>query len=231
MIWSWYRPVLYCNKYFFLSAWIMGSFWLVERLPHQNCGFLWNRVPQIPFRTACFIMVRHQYPIKPAIFIGDTETFSIEGITGCCAQKPTRVGQESRFQAHLTNIYCYCTYPYLSMIPWELCLSCLKNILRHISKHTGWWFGTFLFFHILGIIIPFDQYFSEGFKPPTSICLKNLTQTPRFHWIRHLFWGPLPFTRLVLPGEPGDSRARKIRVYCYTPPFGNLNGLPLQLAR
>ena len=25
----------------------------------------------------------------------------------------------------------------------------------------------FLFFHILGIIIPTDQYFSEGLKPPT----------------------------------------------------------------
>ena len=31
----------------------------------------------------------------------------------------------------------------------------------------GWWFGSF--FHILGIIIPIDSYFSEGFKPPTSI--------------------------------------------------------------
>ena len=29
----------------------------------------------------------------------------------------------------------------------------------------------FLFFHLLvfGIIIPTDQYFSEGFKPPTSL--------------------------------------------------------------
>jgi len=26
-----------------------------------------------------------------------------------------------------------------------------------------------LFFHILGIILPFDKYFSEGLKPPTSI--------------------------------------------------------------
>ena len=26
----------------------------------------------------------------------------------------------------------------------------------------------FLFSHILGIIIPIDSYFSEGFKPPTS---------------------------------------------------------------
>ena len=27
---------------------------------------------------------------------------------------------------------------------------------------TGWWFGTFFIFHILGIIIPIDSYFSEG---------------------------------------------------------------------
>ena len=26
----------------------------------------------------------------------------------------------------------------------------------------------FAFFHILGIIVPFDEYFSEGLKPPTS---------------------------------------------------------------
>jgi hypothetical protein len=29
-----------------------------------------------------------------------------------------------------------------------------------------WWFGTF-FFHILGIIFPTDQCFSEWLKPPT----------------------------------------------------------------
>ena len=39
---------------------------------------------------------------------------------------------------------------------------------------TGWWFGTFfLLFHTLGIIIPTDQYFSEGLKP--------LHQRVRFH--------------------------------------------------
>ena len=31
----------------------------------------------------------------------------------------------------------------------------------------------FLFFHILGIIIPTDQYFSEGLKPPTSIAMEH----------------------------------------------------------
>ena len=32
----------------------------------------------------------------------------------------------------------------------------------------GWWFGT-CFFRIGNVIIPTDQYFSEGLKPPTSI--------------------------------------------------------------
>ena len=46
---------------------------------------------------------------------------------------------------------------------------------RHHEKHpfffwgkwwSGWWFGTFFnFLHILGIIIPSDSYFSEGFTP------------------------------------------------------------------
>ena len=43
-------------------------------------------------------------------------------------------------------------------------------ILRASESYlTGWCFGTWsLFFHILGIIIPTDKYFSEGLKPPTS---------------------------------------------------------------
>ena len=32
---------------------------------------------------------------------------------------------------------------------------------------SGWWFGSF-FFHILGITIPIEQYFSEKLKPPIS---------------------------------------------------------------
>ena len=40
--------------------------------------------------------------------------------------------------------------------------------LRLAERATGWWFGTFLFSYILGIIIPTDYYFSEGLKPPTS---------------------------------------------------------------
>ena len=33
---------------------------------------------------------------------------------------------------------------------------------------SGWWFGTCLIFHILGIIIPIDYSFSEELKPPAS---------------------------------------------------------------
>ena len=36
---------------------------------------------------------------------------------------------------------------------------------------TCWWFGTF--FHILGILIPTDWYFSEGLKPPTRKTYKD----------------------------------------------------------
>ena len=40
----------------------------------------------------------------------------------------------------------------------------------YIYIYIGWWSGTFLFFHILGIIIPTDVHiFSEGVKPPISI--------------------------------------------------------------
>ena len=35
----------------------------------------------------------------------------------------------------------------------------------------SWWFGTFLFFHILGILLPTD-YLSDGLKPPTSLPLQ-----------------------------------------------------------
>ena len=43
-------------------------------------------------------------------------------------------------------------------------------------NYAGWWFGTFfplvIFPYILGIIIPIGYYFSEGFKPPTSMSLE-----------------------------------------------------------
>ena len=38
-----------------------------------------------------------------------------------------------------------------------------------ITYQSGWWFGTWILcFHILGIILPFDEYFSRWLKPPTS---------------------------------------------------------------
>jgi hypothetical protein len=37
-----------------------------------------------------------------------------------------------------------------------------------MTTGSAWWFGTFfLTFHIFGIIIPTDLYFSGGLKPPT----------------------------------------------------------------
>ena len=46
------------------------------------------------------------------------------------------------------------------------------NFLHHLYRsYDGWWLWTFcnfLCFHILGTLIPFDEYFSEGLKPPTS---------------------------------------------------------------
>ena len=48
---------------------------------------------------------------------------------------------------------------------------------------TGWWFGTFLFFHILGIIIPTDFHiFWEGLKSPTS------QQSSLIQWYDVWFW-------------------------------------------
>ena len=38
----------------------------------------------------------------------------------------------------------------------------------------------FIFFNILGTIIPFDKYFSEGLKPPTSKP-SNFQRNPNFY--------------------------------------------------
>ena len=58
-----------------------------------------------------------------------------------------------------------CSCPY-SDYYWYYCK--LRDSLSNECSTTGWWFGTWLLFsHILGIIIPTDSYFSEGFKPPT----------------------------------------------------------------
>ena len=52
-------------------------------------------------------------------------------------------------------------------------MSSNHNLRLLVIAHKGWlvvW-NSFLFFHILGIIIPTDSYFSEGLKPPTSKAL------------------------------------------------------------
>ena len=45
---------------------------------------------------------------------------------------------------------------------------------------SDWWFGTFLFFHISGIIIPTDYFFSEGLKPPTRILYDFIRSVANF---------------------------------------------------
>jgi len=53
---------------------------------------------------------------------------------------------------------------------WAMFFIQQTNRLMQPLTYTCWCFGTFfLFFHILGIVIPTDEYFSEGLKPPTSI--------------------------------------------------------------
>ena len=57
---------------------------------------------------------------------------------------------------------------------------------RMYDLYPGWWFGTFFwYFHILGIIISTDKYFSDGLKPPTSIyvyvCVRSICRHIQ-HW-------------------------------------------------
>ena len=50
------------------------------------------------------------------------------------------------------------------------------------TTFSGWWFGTWiLFFHILGIIIPTDEFiFFRGVgQPPTSFCCLNFHRFPK----------------------------------------------------
>ena len=59
------------------------------------------------------------------------------------------------------------------------------DVFFSLQWFTGWWFGTFLFSHILGIIIPIDEYFSEGLKTPTSWrLLFDLPKFPRYTFKR-----------------------------------------------
>ena len=53
---------------------------------------------------------------------------------------------------------------------------------RYMHTLPGWWFGTFLFFHILGIIIPTDEliFFRGVAQPPTSYIYVSL-------WILYMY--------------------------------------------
>ena len=65
---------------------------------------------------------------------------------------------------------------------------CLIIFKRKCSMQLNagwWWLEHFLVFHILGLIIPIDWYFSERLKPPTSKVFTLLCSlsTQRHNWL------------------------------------------------
>ena len=76
--------------------------------------------------------------------------------------------------------------------------------------NTGWWFGTFLFFHSVGNNHPnWLSYFSEGLKPPTSVyLLENYTHMLHVWYIYlHLIVTPLPACSCHIRQEGKLSRS------------------------
>ena len=91
---------------------------------------------------------------------------------------------------------------------------CLKHIFFSVhfyvhstSFNPDWRFGTWiLFFHILGIIIPTDSYFSEGLKPPTrTISSLNFRFT---HWgeLPNRLWSAVRFFQALYASDWGGER-------------------------
>ncbi len=78
-----------------------------------------------------------------------------------------------------------------------------KAKLRNHRTYTRWWIF-FIFSPILGEMIQFDEYFSNGLvEPPTSI-----SKYPHFgHWITvfHAAWWPLNALLLNARGNGGRS--------------------------
>ena len=80
-----------------------------------------------------------------------------------------------------------------------------RNLLS-VLKH-GWWFGTFVIFHTLGIIIPSDFHIFRGVGiPPTSkICFScfNLNMlSPCPSLLGNLRWDPERMIHLLLGRKP-----------------------------
>ena len=59
--------------------------------------------------------------------------------------------RENSIKISLIYVYLYARRQYGRYV--SLFLICIKRKHRHI---TGWWFGTFLLFHIFGMITPTD---------------------------------------------------------------------------
>ena len=72
------------------------------------------------------------------------------------------------YQTHLSFTK---QWPWLDFHRWTCRQVCLMSGLFDVGMLFGWWFGTFgILFHILGIILPFDEliFFRWVGIPPTS---------------------------------------------------------------
>ena len=93
-----------------------------------------------------------------------------------------------------------------------------KNI-RQTS--TGWWFGSFFIFPFIGnVIIPTDEYFSEGLKPPTSQwwhCLKQ--EFSEYPWTEET--KGIPSAVLLQVKNKAHKRRRPKQLLLYWSHVGN----------
>ena len=96
------------------------------------------------------------------------------------------------------------------------------QVFQHIQDILVGGLEHFLFSHILGIIVPIDSYFSEGFKPPTSIedfiffCSESVHAAKICSLIESLFQRETQRPGLGegetrSPADPGNSGAARRR--------------------
>ena len=94
---------------------------------------------------------------------------------------------------------------------------------------TGWWFGTYLFSHILGIILPIDFHiFQRGWNhQPDRFCQPNLQRCPATVavFVSAHMWQALQvfqWVPTILPSTP--SLSRTCHVADYSPMISKYKG-------
>ena len=91
---------------------------------------------------------------------------------------------------------------------------------------TGWWFGTWILWHILGKTTSqlTNSYFSEGLNQPTRLCLVPL-------WTYSYYLGSLrPFAAYAITSHPSISRIVTINIlrvqsFCWELDIPKFDGL------